>query len=59
MCSFTPVSKSTISDEVYNFISKKLDINGCICEILDKHSEYTNKHKKRIEDEYDSQFKDH
>ena len=31
--------KSTNSDEVFNIISKELDINGKICEILDKYFE--------------------
>ena len=30
---------STISDEVFKSISKELDINGIICEILDKYFE--------------------
>ena len=37
--------KSTISDEVFNNISKELDLNGNICEILDKYFEYTNEKK--------------
>ena len=39
-------------------MSQELGVNGNICEILDKYFEYTNKHRKIIEDEYDSQFKD-
>ena len=38
--------KSNISDEVFNVISKELDINDIsdnVCEILDKKFEYTNK----------------
>ena len=41
--------KSTISDEVFNDIS---NINGKICEILDKYFQYTNKHRKTIQNEY-------
>ena len=53
--------KSNTSDEVFNIISKELDINvnGNVCEILDKYFEYTKKQRKIIEDEYDSQFNDH
>ena len=49
--------KSTISVEVFNIISHELNDNGNTCEILDKYFEYTNKHRKTIEDEYDSQYK--
>ena len=38
---------SAISDEVFNIISKELDINGSICEFLDKYFEFTNKHRKK------------
>ena len=40
-------------------ISNKLNVNGNICEILDKYFEYTNKHRKVTEDEHDSQFQDY
>ena len=50
---------SSIWDKVFHFISKELNVNGKICEILEKYSEYTNKHRKLIEKEYDSQFKDY
>ena len=51
--------KSTNSDEVFNIISEELNVNDKICEILNKIFEYTKKHRKLIEDEYDSQFKDY
>ena len=51
--------KSNISDEVFNIISKELDINDNVCEIFDKYFEYTKKQRKIIEDEYDSQFNDY
>ena len=51
--------ESTISDEVFNIISKELNINGNICETLDNCFECTNKHKKLIENGYDSQFEDY
>ena len=57
--SYNQCWKSTISDEVFNFISKKLGVNGNTCEILEKYFEYTNKQRKVIEGEYDSQFKDY
>ena len=54
--------KSNISQEVFNKISKELnidDINDNVCEIIDKYFEYTNEQRKIIEDEYDSNFKDY
>ena len=50
---------SSISDEVFNIISQELNVKGNICEILEKYFEYTNKQTKKIESEYDSQFKDY
>ena len=55
--------KSNISQEVFNIISKELNIdddnNEKVCEIIDKYFEYTNEKRKIIEDEYDSNFKDY
>ena len=51
--------KSNFSDEVFNIISKLLDNNGNICEILERYFEYTNKHRKTKEKENDSQFNDY
>ena len=50
---------SSLSDEVFNIISKELDINGKVCKILDTYFEYINKQRKIIKDEYDSQFTDY
>ena len=50
---------SSISDEVFNIISQELNVKGIICEILEKYFDYTNKQTKKIESEYDSQFKDY
>ena len=54
--------KSNISQEVFNVISKELNVNGNdedVCEIINKYFEYTNKQRKILEDEYDSKFKDY
>ena len=51
--------KSNNSDEVFNSISKELDINGNVCEILEKYFDYTNKHRKKIENDFNSQFNDY
>ena len=44
---------------MFNNISKDLDFNGNVCEISDNYFEYTNKNRKLLEIEYDSQFKDY
>ena len=51
--------KSIFSDEVFNVISKDIDINGNLFGILDNYFEFTNKHRTIIEDECDSQFEDY
>ena len=53
--------KSNISKEVFNIISKELNVNGKdnVCEIINKNFEYTNKQRKIIEDENDSKFNDY
>ena len=51
--------KSTISDQVFNIMPQKLGVDGNICAILDKYVECTNKHRKILEDEDDSQYKDY
>ena len=38
--------KSTISDEVFNIISEELNVNGNVCETLDKYFENGKKRKK-------------
>ena len=42
---------------MFNIISKELDVNGNIREILDKCFENENKRRKILENESDSQFK--
>ena len=49
---------------MFNIISKELNlsndgVNNDVCEIINKYFEYTNKQRKNIEDEYDSQFNDY
>ena len=38
-------------------IQKKLDVNGEICRNLDKYFEFTKNHRKKLENEYESQHK--
>ena len=47
--SFNQFFKSTILDEVFNIISKELNVDANVCEIIDEYSEYTNKHREIIE----------
>ena len=54
--SYNQYYKSTDSDEVFNNISKELNVIGKVCEIIDKDFEYTNKSRKTLENEYDWQF---
>ena len=51
--------KSKWADEVFNIISTELDIKANVCELVDEYCEYTNKHRKIKEDEYDSKFGDY
>ena len=51
--------KSSISDEVFNIFSTELNKSGNICEITDKYFEFTNKHRKSKEKEFDSKFEDY
>ena len=44
---------SEISDEVLNNISKELDINGNICENLEKYFKFLNKYEKQYAKEFD------
>ena len=41
------------------FLAKELDINGNMRDILDKNFEFTNRHRKTIENEHYSQFEDY
>ena len=45
--------KSSISDIIYDIISKVLNVHSHICEIIDEYFLFVNNHKKIIEREYD------
>ena len=51
--------KCEISDEVFNIISKELNVNGNICEILEKYFKFLNKYEKQIAKELDSKYDDY
>ena len=51
--------KSEISDEVFNIISKELNVNGNICEILEKYFKFLNKYEKQYAKEFSSKYDDY
>ena len=59
---FIQYYKSEISDEVFNIISKELNVDnvgGNVCDILEKYFEFLNKHEKEYEKEFDSKYNDY
>ena len=50
--------KCEISDEVFNISSKELNVNGNVCEVLEKYSEFLNKHEKQNAKEFESSYDD-
>ena len=51
--------KSEISDEVFKLISKELNVNGNIYEILEKYFKFLNKYEKQFANEFDSKYDDY
>ena len=51
--------KTEISDNVFKIISKKLDVNGNICEILDRFFEFLKKFEELYAEEVDSKNDDY
>ena len=56
---FNQHHKSEISDEVFNILSKELNVNGNICEILEKYFEFLNNYEKQYAREFDSENDDY
>ena len=50
--------KSEISDEVFDIISKEVNVNGNICEILEKYFKFLNNYEKQYVEEFDSKYDD-
>ena len=48
-----------ISDGVLNIISKKLNVNGIICGLLEKYFEFLNEYGKLYPKEFDSKYDDY
>ena len=53
---FNQKYKSEFSDEVFNFISKELNVNGNICELLEKYFNFVNKYENQYAKEFDSKY---
>ena len=51
--------KSEISDEAFNIISKELNVNGDICDLLEKYFNILNKYEKQYGKEFDSRYDDY
>ena len=51
--SFIQHYKSEVSDEVLNTISKEFNINGNLCDLLEKYFEILNKYEKLYSKEFD------
>ena len=59
---FNQYYKSEILDEVFNIISKELNVDnvsGNVCDILEKYFEFLNKHEKEYKKELDSNYGDY
>ena len=56
---FNQPYKSEISDEVFNIISKELNVKVNECDILEKYFEFLNKHEKQYSKEFDSKYDDY
>ena len=44
---------------MFNIISKELNVNGDLCDILEKKIEFSNKYEKQNVEEFDSNFDDY
>ena len=55
---FEQYYKSENLDEVFNNISKELNVNGNVSEILEKYFEFSNKYEKQNAKELDSKYDD-
>ena len=51
--------KSEISDEVFNITSKELNVNGNICDLLEKYFEFLKKYEKQFAKEFNLKYDDY
>ena len=57
--SFIQHFNSEISDEVFNNISKELNVNGNIYDLLEKYFEFLSKYENLYAKEHDSEYEDY
>ena len=50
--------KSEDSDELFNIISKELNVNGKKCDLLEKYFEFFSKYEKQYTKEFDTKYDD-
>ena len=48
--------KSEISDKVFDIISKELNVNANIFEIIEKHFDFLNEHENQYAEDFDSKY---
>ena len=56
---FYQLYKSEISDEIFNIISRELNVNRNMCNLLEKNFEFSNKYEKLYAKELDSKYEDY
>ena len=49
---------SATTDEVFNTNSKELNVNGKICDLLEKYFEFLNKYEKLYAKEFNSKYEE-
>ena len=50
--------KFETSDGVFNIVSKELNVNGNLCDLLEKYFENLSKYEKQYATEFDSKYDD-
>ena len=56
---FKQFYKSNKAENVFEIISRELNVQGIICEIVEAYIKYVNDFKKQLEKQNDSIFKDY
>ena len=59
VCAFNQYYKSKISADIFNIISKELNVDGNTYEKIEAYMKYKNEHFKIFEKEYEDQFDDY
>ena len=56
---FNQYYKSEFGHEVFKIVSKKLNVNGNVCDLLEKYFEFLIKYGKLYAKEFDSKYEDY